>query len=114
MVKLDFNNNECGKKPLSARLSPFILSVVGADLSVQSVARCKIIGLRLGGCCSADKLLLLFYLVLEFVLILTKQYNIEYNNTANTLKWEKLTDFILENEDNMSVTLLAQKNRQLL
>ena len=74
----------------------FILSVVGADLSVQSVARCKIIGLRLGGCCSADKLLLLFYLVLEFVLILTKQYNIECNNVANTLKWEKLTDFILE------------------
>ena len=64
--------------------------------------------------CSSDKLLLLFYFVLEFVLILTKQYNIEYNNPANTLKWEKLTDFILENEDNMSVTLLAQKNRQLL
>ena len=67
-----------------------------------------------GRVCSSDKLLLLFYFVLEFVLILTKQYNIEYNNVANTLKWEKLTDFILENEDNMSVTLLAQKNRQLL
>ena len=67
-----------------------------------------------GRVCCSDKLLLLFYFVLEFVLILTKQYKIEYNNVANTLKWEKLTDFILENEDNMSVTLLAQKNRQLL
>ena len=73
----------------------------------------RVAGMR-GRVCSTDKLLLLFYFVLEFVLILTKQYNIEYNNTANTLKWEKLTDFILENEDNMSVTLLAQKNRQLL
>ena len=67
-----------------------------------------------GRVCSSDKLLLLFYFVLEFVLILTKQYKIEYNNVANTLKWEKLTDFILENEDNMSVTLLAQNPRQLV
>ena len=67
-----------------------------------------------GRVCSSDKLLLLFYFVLEFVLILTKQYKIEYNNVANTLKWEKLTDFILENEDNMSVTLLSQNNRQLV
>ena len=67
-----------------------------------------------GRVCSSDKLLLLFYFVLEFVLILRKQYNIEYNNVANTLKWEKLTDFILENEDNMSVTLLAQNPRQLV
>ena len=66
-----------------------------------------------GRVCSTDKLLLLFYFVLEFVLILTKQYNIECNNVANTLKWEKLTDFILEKEDNMSVTLLAQ-HRQIL
>ena len=67
-----------------------------------------------GRVCSSDKLLLLFYFVLEFVLILTKQYKIEYSNVANTLKWEKLTDFILENEDNMSVTLLAQNPRQLV
>ena len=67
-----------------------------------------------GRVCSSDKLLLLFYFVLEFVLILTKQYKIEYNNVANTLKWEKLTDFILENEDNMSVTLLSQNNRQVV
>ena len=67
-----------------------------------------------GRVCSSDKLLLLFYFVLEFVLILTKQYNIEYNNTANTLKWEKLTDFILENEDNMSVTLSALNKLELV
>ena len=67
-----------------------------------------------GRVCSSDKLLLLFYFVLEFVLILTKQYKIEYNNVANTLKWEKLTDFILENEDNMSVTLLSGNNRQVV
>ena len=66
-----------------------------------------------GRVCSTDKLLLLFYFVLEFVLILTKQYDIECNNAANTLKWEKLTDFILEKEDNMSVILLAQ-HRQIL
>ena len=67
-----------------------------------------------GRVCCSDKLLLLFYFVLEFVLILTKQYNIEYNNTANTLKWEKLTDFILENEDNMSVTLSALNKLELV